>query len=85
MAEVSTFDLNNIFQIQVPVDGKMKYVERILNAKGEVLWQVHRCNVTYRDNIPVTVTYLQNAPGTVYSDVTASKTARLYLVCYGNI
>lgn len=57
MAEAITFDLNNIFQIQVPVDGKMKYVERILNAKGEVLWQVHRCNVTYRDNIPVAVTY----------------------------
>ena len=52
-----TFDLNNVYQIQIPVNGKLEYVERIRNEQGKILWQVHRSNIKFRDNVPVTVAY----------------------------
>lgn len=54
------FDLNDVYQIQIPVNGKMEYVERIRNEQGQILWQVHRSDVVFRDNIPVTITYDSN-------------------------
>ena len=59
-----TFDLNNVYQIQIPVNGKLEYVERIRNEQGKILWQVHRSNIKFRDNVPVTVAYDINIDNT---------------------
>ena len=70
------FDLNQVYQIQIPVNGKMEYVERIRNEQGQILWQVHRADVKFRDNIPVTVSYDINIAGS---------SQYMYLIPDGNI
>jgi len=51
------FDLNNVYQMQIPVNGKMEYVECIRNEQGKILWQVHRADIKFRDNVPVNLVY----------------------------
>lgn len=71
------FDLNDVYQIQIPVNGKMEFVERIRNEQGKILWQVHRANVKFRDNIPVSLTYDINIDGNTQQ--------YMYLIPDGNI
>ena len=75
-------DLNYIYRVQVPVDGTMHYVKRILDQKGNVLWQVHACDVNFRDNIPVNVSYDINPP---QQSTQLLAMTSLYLVAYGDI
>lgn len=92
MAEEKTidfteFDLRDKYQIQIPVDGKMVYVERIYKDKvdpNNILWQVHRCNIDFRDNIPVNLYYNINTP-TAPTPILGQKRAIMYLVPIGSI
>ena len=69
-------DLNNVYQIQIPVNGKMEYVERIRNEQGKILWQVHRADIKFRDNVPVNLVY----------DINQNSISQyMYLVPDGNI
>ena len=90
MSDTNIFDLDNVCQMQVPINdnGDMQYVEKIYNSEGQIIWQVRRCNVVLRDNIPVTITYDINEPTLNIISTTATESIQsktMYLNCTPDI
>ena len=68
--------INSVYQIQIPVNGKQEFVERIRDKYGTIIWQAPKAEIKFMDNLSVDVIY----------DINLNSSFKyMYLIPDGNI